>query len=131
MKTYEEIKKSFLENRQNIVLGVGYVLVFLLGLGVGRYDQEWQKRVTRLQNNYNTKSTNLQKETTVPEGDDTAEKVLSATAAQPCLIKGNISAQGKKIYHVPGGSFYERTKAEECFTSESQAKAAGFVKSSR
>jgi hypothetical protein len=131
MKTYEEIKKSFLENRQNIALGVGYILVFLLGLGVGKYDQEWQKRVVRLQNNYNTKSTNLQKETVVQEKGDEEAKVLSEDTNQTCLIKGNISAQGKKIYHIPGGSFYERVKPEECFASEALARAAGFVKSSR
>jgi hypothetical protein len=131
MKTYEEIKKSFLENRQNIALGVGYILVFLLGLGVGKYDQEWQKRVARLQNNYNTKSTNLQKETVVQEKGDEEAKVLSEDTNQTCLIKGNISAQGKKIYHIPGGSFYERVKPEECFASEALARAAGFVKSSR
>ena len=131
MKTYEEIKKSFLDNKQNIVLGLGYILVFLLGLGVGKYDVEWEKKVSRLQNNYNTKSTNLQKEAVETQKKDVVQKTELAPVTQSCPVKGNISAQGKKLYHVVGGSFYDRVKPEECFDTEAQAQAAGFVKSSR
>lgn len=40
-------------------------------------------------------------------------------------IKGN---QGKPdwIYHKPGGTYYKRTHAEECFTTEAAAKKAGY-----
>ena len=131
MKTYEEIKKSFLDNKQNIVLGLGYILVFMLGLGVGKYDVEWEKKVSRLQNNYNTKSTNLQKEAVEIQKKDVVPKAETVPVAQSCPVKGNISAQGKKLYHVVGGSFYDRVKPEECFGTEAQAQAAGFVKSSR
>ena len=31
-------------------------------------------------------------------------------ASQECLIKGNISSSGEKIYHIPGGQYYSRTK---------------------
>jgi len=41
-------------------------------------------------------------------------------------IKGNHSSSGELIYHVPGGAFYERTKPEECFASEHDARAAGY-----
>ncbi|MFA6963098.1 MAG: thermonuclease family protein [Patescibacteria group bacterium] len=66
------------------------------------------------------------------------EKVVEPTPpADPppgCLIKGNISSSGK-IYHVPGGSFYDRTKisepGEHWFCSEEEAVAAGWRKSSR
>ncbi len=51
-----------------------------------------------------------------------------------CLIKGNISSSDK-IYHNPGGSFYDRTKisepGERWFCSEEEAVAAGWRKSSR
>jgi endonuclease YncB( thermonuclease family) len=48
-----------------------------------------------------------------------------------CLIKGNINAKGLKIYHVPGGRFYEATKidteaGEKLFCSEEEAIAAGW-----
>ncbi len=38
-------------------------------------------------------------------------------------IKGNASS---KLYHVPGSSFYNRTKAEVWFASAEDAEAAGF-----
>ena len=51
------------------------------------------------------------------------------------LIKGNISlSTGEKIYHVPGGEFYDRTvideaKGERWFCTEAEAVAAGWRKS--
>jgi len=47
------------------------------------------------------------------------------------MIKGNISARGEKIYHVPGGQFYDRTVPEECFATREEAEAAGYRASGR
>jgi len=51
-----------------------------------------------------------------------------------CLIKGNISYNGgQKIYHVPGGKYYDRTRinrpGERWFCSEADAQAAGWRRS--
>lgn len=47
-------------------------------------------------------------------------------------IKGNINTNKKTmIYHLPDGSFYKRTKPEECFASEKDAQDAGYRKSMR
>jgi micrococcal nuclease len=51
-----------------------------------------------------------------------------------CRIKGNISAGGEKIYHVPGGKYYDQTviepgKGERWFCSEAEAAAAGWRRS--
>lgn len=43
-------------------------------------------------------------------------------------IKGNRSSW---IYHVPGGAYYDRTKPEECFATETAAVNAGYRKSKR
>jgi endonuclease YncB( thermonuclease family) len=48
-----------------------------------------------------------------------------------CKIKGNISAKGVRIYHMPGQKFYARTgirldKGERWFCSEAQARASGW-----
>ncbi len=53
-----------------------------------------------------------------------------------CRIKGNISRNGRRIYHVPGGQYYERTRispslGERWFCSEPEARAAGWRKSRR
>jgi hypothetical protein len=48
-----------------------------------------------------------------------------------CPIKGNAS-KTNKIYHLPGGQFYDRiTKPEKCFQTEKEALEAGFKKSGR
>lgn len=48
-----------------------------------------------------------------------------------CQIKGNISASGVRIYHLPGQAFYAKTgiaaaKGERWFCSEAQARASGW-----
>ncbi|RYD05364.1 hypothetical protein N752_09715 [Desulforamulus aquiferis] len=41
-------------------------------------------------------------------------------------IKGNINSRGEKIYHVPGGQYYEQTNPEAWFFTEEEAQTAGF-----
>ncbi len=53
-----------------------------------------------------------------------------------CSIKGNISRDGERIYHVPGGRFYDQTRintsrGERWFCSEAEARAAGWRRSRR
>jgi endonuclease YncB( thermonuclease family) len=48
-----------------------------------------------------------------------------------CRIKGNVDSKGDRIYHMPGGRWYDRTvitasKGERWFCSEDEAKAAGW-----
>jgi endonuclease YncB( thermonuclease family) len=54
----------------------------------------------------------------------------SAPGATRCLIKGNVSDNGK-IYHVPGSSRYDETqidpaKGERWFCTEQEARSAGW-----
>ena len=57
----------------------------------------------------------------------------TATGHRPgCDIKGNIG-NGERIYHLPGGSHYGRTKidadkGERWFCSEAEAEQAGWRK---
>jgi len=53
------------------------------------------------------------------------------TKSSKGLIKGNINYKGEKIYHVPGGQFYDKTNAEQWFNTEQEAQAAGYRKSKR
>lgn len=43
-----------------------------------------------------------------------------------CAIKGNRNRKGQWIYHVPGMPYYDRTRPEEIFCSEAEARAAGY-----
>jgi endonuclease YncB( thermonuclease family) len=59
------------------------------------------------------------------------ETPAAAEPAKKCLIKGNINAKGEKIFHVPGGRFYDNTRIEEAqgerwFCTEAEATAAGW-----
>jgi endonuclease YncB( thermonuclease family) len=64
------------------------------------------------------------------------EHVEIGDSPKGCRIKGNISMKGERIYHVPGGEFYDGTqihesKGERWFCSESEAQAAGWRRSRR
>ncbi len=55
---------------------------------------------------------------------------------EKCAIKGNISRSGERIFHIPGGQYYDRTKispakGQRWFCSEAEATAAGWRKSKR
>lgn len=58
-------------------------------------------------------------------------KEKKETESCQATIKGNISSSGEKIYHVPGGDFYDTTVAEEKFCSSVEAVASGYRKSKR
>jgi hypothetical protein len=51
-----------------------------------------------------------------------------------CNIKGNVSTQGERIYHLPGQKYYDDTRisashGERWFCSEEEARAAGWRRS--
>ena len=76
--------------------------------------------------------------TFVPPWEWRQGKRLEAEAAQggDCRIKGNIGSKGERIYHVPGGRYYDATqidpsKGERWFCSEAEAQAAGWRRSKR
>jgi endonuclease YncB( thermonuclease family) len=63
------------------------------------------------------------------------EKAADA-APGTCHIKGNISRNSERIYHLPSGRYYEATKinegkGERWFCTESEAKDAGWRPSSQ
>ncbi len=133
MFSYEKIKKWFDEHKTQIVAGVCFVLMFFLGFGVGSYDKQWQKANRKKQSNYNIKPFVETAPSPQPQKQPEAlvKPAQAVAGAGSCEVKGNISAKGKKIYHVKGGAFYNLVKPEQCFKTESEARAAGFVKSSR
>ena len=50
-----------------------------------------------------------------------------------CAIKGNVSASGRRLYHVPGGRDYDATRidtdrGERWFCTEAEARAAGWTR---
>jgi endonuclease YncB( thermonuclease family) len=59
------------------------------------------------------------------------QPVASASPTSGCRIKGNISRNGARIYHMPGQQDYDRTRitentGERWFCTEDEAQAAGW-----
>ncbi len=131
MDYYNQLKSWALDHKKELVFGVGVVLMFFVGLGVGKYEKP--ERRQNVQTNYTTPTSKAPESTKAPQvaGDSTsATSSKTALTSGDCFIKGNISSNSK-IYHIKGGAFYDRTNAEQCFNSEAEAQAAGFRKSSR
>jgi endonuclease YncB( thermonuclease family) len=64
-------------------------------------------------------------------GQSTIAPLVQSQGSAACQIKGNINSEGERIYHVPGGKWYDKTeintsKGERWFCSEAEAKAAGW-----
>jgi hypothetical protein len=58
----------------------------------------------------------------------------SESSSEVCRIKENIRPKGERIYHVPGGDWYDKTRidtmqGERWFCSEEEARAAGWRRS--
>jgi hypothetical protein len=61
---------------------------------------------------------------------------IEPQVAPPCDIKGNVSATGERIFHVPGQANYQNViidpeHGEACFATEGEAVQAGFRKALR
>jgi endonuclease YncB( thermonuclease family) len=69
-----------------------------------------------------------------PPADERRQRIEAFVDALPprgCLIKGNVSGSGARIYHLPGSAAYAATRidtirGEHWFCDESEAAAAGF-----
>lgn len=70
-----------------------------------------------------------------PWGLPTTTPGAPSSPTAECLIKGNIEDSGERIYHLPGGYYYQFTvidpaKGERWFCTEADAVAAGWRRSS-
>lgn len=63
-------------------------------------------------------------------------ETVQPLAAGECVIKGNISRKGERIYHMPFHAFYGRTQIDESggermFCNEGEAQVAGWRRALR
>ena len=84
------------------------------GLWRGEFEMPWKFRADRR-----------------PEQPQQVVPLLQTGNRGACAIKGNISASGERIYHVPGQEHYSRTRistsrGERWFCTEADARAAGW-----
>src|SRR6266404_3965095 len=99
----------------------------LAGAGIwrGTFEAPWDWREAQRQGQTQTEA-QTQPQTPAPAGNGTAVSL--------CVIKGNISSKGERIYHVPGELYYNATvidtsKGERWFCTEAEAIAARWLKS--
>ncbi len=122
----DKLKEAIKNHQQKLVLVVGFLLVASLGFELGqrsvpKFSQELISEVE-----FKEAVTEPANYTPITSGAQTSP----APSAGICT--GKIKGSSSMIYHVPGGSFYNRTtKPIQCFDTEAEAKAAGFRKSSR
>jgi hypothetical protein len=137
MINYEEIKAKLKHHKQAVVYAGCAVVIFLIGCGTGQATKQNDKRNAQsINSNYTTPSKNAQTDSeqnaTPLKPNGQVGQTAGVTAPKgECVVKGNISSKGEKIYHIKGGAFYDRTNPEQCFQTEAEAQAAGFRKSSR
>lgn len=98
------------------------------GLWAGSFDEPWVWRKQQAEPELDV--TKLQ-----PKSDPASRPLgLLTSVSGDCRIKGNVSADGERIYHVPGQKYYDRTTinrmaGERWFCSEANARAAGWRRS--
>ncbi|HAG27177.1 TPA: hypothetical protein DCG61_00120 [Patescibacteria group bacterium] len=98
-------------------------LVQLGSFGAGLYSGHtyWPKQSVQVAlPNYTTENVKAPKPTA-------PTNTTQPTPNTECNIKGSKS----RLYHLPGGAFYDRTNPQVCFETEAEAQAAGYTKSSR
>ncbi len=123
-----KLKDFINSNQQKIVLTIGYLLVAGIAFGLGHFTTSLASapeiRVEEAFNlplNYTPNASGAQTEATATS---------NTTTTINC--QGKIKGSSSHIYHMPGGSFYDKTtRPIRCFDTEAEAKAAGFRKSSR
>jgi len=135
MKTktrYELLRNWFEENKEKCFYLISCILIFIVGFGTGRVEQGL-KKPNKIQANYTTKANTNKTTADKPSNTNQPTETNHNQTANPintgyCYIKGTSS----RIYHLPNGAFYDRvTNPAACFTSETEAEAAGYRKSSR
>lgn len=129
-------------NREQIIekmkpLGISaacMTVVFIAGFGAGKMHSGTSMIASaskRSLNNYNINApraeTKQSNQTATTQPNPVSQNNAQNNSIGDCPVKGSKS----KLYHVQGGSFYDRTTADKCFNTEAEAQAAGYTKSSR
>lgn len=126
-------------NKQMIAEGFAYEYTYQVPY---KYQQDFKNAQTEASNTskglWSPSSCNGQRTKPQPAAlTPTPAPAPAPAPSQPntnCAIKGNVSSSGEKIYHIPGGQYYDKTqidtsKGERYFCSEQEATNAGWRKS--
>lgn len=112
MKKLEFINNLLKTHKQKLIFTSWVLISFVSGFAVS-----WLRLSSDLLSNHSEIKT--YKQSSFAKKDST------------CPIKAKANSKGILTYHLPGQAFYNTLKDVVCFTSEEDAKAAGYVKASR
>jgi hypothetical protein len=130
MILYQKMKTFLVDNKRRFAFIAAGVVVFLVGYGTGRF------ALLPLYNNggapkNGVKSSNYTTSTgAAPNGNGTGKAAASPVkpGGDPaCPIKGNMASTKEKKYYTASDRGYAQVKPEQCFKTEAEALAAGFV----
>ena len=129
-------------NFNKLMIEQGYAHEYTYDLPY-KYQQEFKQAQTYARENKlglwqdNICQTQAAPAPSIVTNQNTNTNIVAPTSPPPppasCVIKGNISSKGEKIYHVPGCASYNQTiitesKGERWFCTEADALAAGWRK---
>ena len=92
------------------------------GLWSGTFEAPWAHR---LEERRISKTRDVRRAISTPRA---ARQSSNWANRSSCVIKGNQNRRGQFIYHLPGMPYYDRTRPEQIFCTEGQARAAGYRK---
>lgn len=123
---FSNYKNILIKNEDKIILAIGFILVAVLSFGAGKLSEVYRAQTPIVfQDNPNcAKNQALTNETANKTAENQNKDMISETQGQ---IIGN---KNSKIYHLPGGSSYNKVSAENrvYFTTEEEAQKAGYRK---
>ncbi|HYD90652.1 MAG TPA: hypothetical protein VEA37_04090 [Flavobacterium sp.] len=127
---FKRSRKFWQLHEKELLLVVSFVSVFVLGF-LAHKVSSLNSLTADIKIEQSQANSSIFKETqTVDSGQVSGASQTAVGECKPGQIKGNISSSSQ-IYHVPGGSSYNKLQAEACFDTEAEAQAAGFRKALR
>lgn len=107
-------------HQQKLVIATGYILIGVLSFGLGRLT------IPALS------APEIRVEEAFAPMENYTPTVAGSSSGVTAKCEGQIKGSAGMIYHLPGGAFYDRTtNPVKCFSTEIEAQAEGFRKSSR
>ncbi len=119
--TVKKGKKTVAKNKKSVKLKAGTYKVTT----TVKYSLKGKKKVYKVSKKQTLKVIKTKAKAKKKRGTRYVPSGWNCPRAYP--IKGNQSG----IYHVPGGTYYDRTNPEECFSSAAAARHAGYRASKR
>lgn len=118
-KAYKEI---LVKNEDKIILIIGFFLVAFLSFGAGKISEISRPESPIIFQN----PASCQNSASLSEG----QSIASGEAGNPEIQGQIIGNKNSKIYHLPGGAFYDKISLANrvYFNSEAEARKAGYRK---